>query len=110
VTNSNNNGGTIKVWRDIIYYDFPSQLPSPTVLHDYHPLWEQITFPNDLKCANNGSNDVCPCVSLHAEHPGCSITSNDPNNVLLYVKCLVVTSHMTKALYRYTTIFLLLTF
>jgi hypothetical protein len=38
VTNPDNNGGTLKTQRDVIFHELPVPVPSPSVPPAYHPL------------------------------------------------------------------------
>ena len=49
VPHTDNNGGTVKVRRDVIFHDFTPTSPSPDIPDHYLPLWEDITFPDQLK-------------------------------------------------------------
>ena len=53
VSNNNNNGGTLKVRRDVTFHDTPTPPPSPSVPHHYQPLWENIEFPDRLVPSND---------------------------------------------------------
>jgi hypothetical protein len=54
VTNQDNNGGTLKVRRDVVFHDPPTQTTSPNILPDYLPLWEGIDFPDRLQPETQG--------------------------------------------------------
>ena len=53
VPNAGNNGGTLKVRRDVIFHHMPSPPPTPNNNHTYHPLWDNIEFPDHLKTHNH---------------------------------------------------------
>ena len=55
VTNTDNNGGTLKVRRDVVFHDLTPHLPSPNVPLNYRPLWEDIPFQNRLHTSENES-------------------------------------------------------
>jgi hypothetical protein len=100
VTNPNNNGGTLKVRRDVIFHDFPSPLPSSAVPNDYRPLWENIPFPdrlhhhNSLPYIHAQSNTIMRLImSTHSctltdTGYGRSVETDDPhnNNNPLYIR------------------------
>jgi hypothetical protein len=48
VTNPENNAGTLKVRRDVIFHDLPAPEPSSNVPNKYLPLWEDVNFPSHL--------------------------------------------------------------
>ena len=64
VTNSENNSGTLKVRRDVIFHDFPTPTPSPPIPQHYLPLWENVEFPDHLAispdCASPESTTPSP--------------------------------------------------
>jgi hypothetical protein len=43
-----NRGGSVKVRRDVTFYNYPSPSPSPDVPLHYLPLWNNIDFPDCL--------------------------------------------------------------
>jgi len=60
VTNANNNGGTLKVRRDIIFHNFPSPNPALHIPLEYQPLWAEIPFPNRLHILNDQHDKPYP--------------------------------------------------
>jgi hypothetical protein len=53
VPNLDNNGGSLKVRRNVVFHDFPKPSPSPNVPHHYVPLWKDIAFPDRLNPSQN---------------------------------------------------------
>jgi hypothetical protein len=68
VTNPNNNAGTLKVQRDVIFHDFTNPTPSPNIPSHYLLLWEHVNFPNrlitsdDEQTKTNGETNITPYV------------------------------------------------
>ena len=60
VPNATNNGGTIKIRRDVTFHDFPITDASPPIPHHYLPLWENIDFPDRLAVHNNYPSPTIP--------------------------------------------------
>jgi hypothetical protein len=46
VPNIENNGGTVKVRRDVIFHEFPTTSPTPNIPAHYGSLWKSIDFPD----------------------------------------------------------------
>ena len=46
VPNEVNNGGTVKIRRDVIFHDFPSLPVTPTLPPHFLPLWQDVSFPD----------------------------------------------------------------
>ncbi len=86
VPNQANNGGTLKVRRDVVFNDTcsPNTMSAPIPMH-YMPLWDAINFPDHIPICNNDNEYVhawqksrachsfvnCPTVATAtADHPG----------------------------------------
>jgi hypothetical protein len=46
ILNIENNGGTVKVRRDVIFHEFPTTSPTPNIPMHYNSLWKSIDFPD----------------------------------------------------------------
>ena len=53
VPNAENNGGSLKVRRDVIFHHFPDPPLSPNNDHEYLPLWDNVGFPDRLNVQNH---------------------------------------------------------
>jgi hypothetical protein len=84
VTNLDNNGGMLKTRRDVVFHELPVPIPSPSVPPAYHPLWENVVFPNCLQPSHD-SVPKNPCVSTNGGPPGCPVSTNDPVQKTQYV-------------------------
>ncbi len=72
VPNPNNNGGTLKTWQDVIFYN-AFQVPSHTDnTSDYSLLWEHFDIPNHLKMGTDSPTHV--------------IKTNNPVLITLYAR------------------------
>jgi transposase InsO family protein len=58
VPHQNNNGGTVKVRRDVIFHDADTQTASPPVPPHYVPLWEAVNFPDRIPVSNDENSYV----------------------------------------------------
>ena len=108
VPNQNNNGGTVKVRRDVTFHGIPLPPKSPAVPDEYLPLWENVDFPDGLHTNNDiryvhawhTKPDVRPIIQTHSRAltdtgpPGRSASTDDPENTTACV-CVCGTSHST---------------
>jgi hypothetical protein len=77
VPNPDNNGGTLKVRRDVIFHCTPT--PPPPTENDYSPLWEHVDFPDHLKTNNDGTTP------LHLIGDGDPFHRHTPINPYAYI-------------------------
>lgn len=83
VTNAENNGGTLKVRRDITFHDFPTPPPPPQLPHNYCPLWENIEFPDRIQMSDDVTSPLDNTPVLGTGTPPGFINNQTP--VSLYV-------------------------
>jgi hypothetical protein len=78
VTNAENNGGTLKVRRDVIFHDFPTPPPPPQIPLDYCPLWENIEFPNRIQPSDDVTSPLDNTPVLETGTPLGTINNQTP--------------------------------
>ena len=82
IPQTDNNGGTVKVRRDVIFHDFQPVPAAPDMSNEYLPLWDDIHFPDRLN--TSPENDHPP--SLQKKPPITDPQPTVPNRPLRSIR------------------------
>ena len=82
VPNNNNNNGTVKIRRDVVFHDVAVPKPSTQPPTDYAPLWLDINVPNPN--THSPSITTNPSTITTSEH---SLTNSNDSETITHQEC-----------------------